>query len=570
MKRFISKGFAAFLFMFVLIGCEVSTSDTVDYDERWDRDAQNFTYAKEAHEYYDGIRIEAYHGDDDWVKVPNYIDGLPVTIIDEDAFEATEVTRIAIPNTMRHLGSQALNTGALETVEFYGDYAGKVSKWITNDDFYEIIDDHENACFTSGETPPSSYVGHTFPSGCPVVEVLEISDPVDLGGTILYGYTVVVDLAHYEKAPLQTFSAAAINMINAETLTHITLNDRIERVSMFDHVQMPSLEYVNVPEKNPHLNSVDGVLFDDDMEQLLIYPSAHEASVLEIPATLQGIFTEQFYGANNLETFSVHPGNTNFFAIEGVLFNHDRTELILYPAGKPEASYAILDTVTMIHDMAFVGAKYLETLHIPESVETLGTQNTGAEIFYDTARLKAFDVDEGNTTYTSRDGVLFKDTRLIAYPQAKEATHYEIPEDVDTIAMHAFGMTRYLEHVHINAQITTIEPFTFAQAKNLTTITFDEASALETIKMFAFRNVESLQEIIIPDTVTTIEAGAFIFAKRLESIYIPESVETMGPDVFYGATGVIYAEADSKPDGWHSRWNSHDLDVVWGYEKDAD
>ena len=76
---------------------------------------------------------------------------------------------------------------------------------------------------------------------------------------------------------------------------------------------------------------------------------------------------------------------------------------------------------------------------------------------------------------------------------------------------------------------------------------------------------ERLTTLKIPRSVKTIERGAFARNSALKTVYIPKTVKTMGRAVFensgsYDAEGTrtdftIYCEAESKPEGWDSRWN---------------
>ena len=80
-----------------------------------------------------------------------------------------------------------------------------------------------------------------------------------------------------------------------------------------------------------------------------------------------------------------------------------------------------------------------------------------------------------------------------------------------------------------------------------------------------------LTEIVIPDGVTAIYLGKFTMCTSITKIVIPESVTYIGAYAFYGCPELtIYCEAESKPEGWDSRWNSSNYPVVWGYAGDGE
>ena len=70
-----------------------------------------------------------------------------------------------------------------------------------------------------------------------------------------------------------------------------------------------------------------------------------------------------------LEKVTVDADNPNYCAEDGVLFTKDKSELIKYPASKPETSYVIPDGVKTIGYVAFRDAENLAEITFPESVE---------------------------------------------------------------------------------------------------------------------------------------------------------------------------------------------------------
>jgi len=78
----------------------------------------------------------------------------------------------------------------------------------------------------------------------------------------------------------------------------------------------------------------------------------------------------------------------------------------------------------------------------------------------------------------------------------------------------------------------------------------------------------TLEAVHIPATVTEIGECAFSYCTSLTSITIPASVTTMGGWVFEGWTtsqtiNVPFANANSKPAGWHDEWNVTGWDNDW-------
>lgn len=80
---------------------------------------------------------------------------------------------------------------------------------------------------------------------------------------------------------------------------------------------------------------------------------------------------ETFVGCNSLTEIIVSENNDCYASIDGVLFNKDMTELLCYPSGKV-GSYTVPSTVVKISDWAFCGCLGLTTVDIPESVTSIG------------------------------------------------------------------------------------------------------------------------------------------------------------------------------------------------------
>ncbi|MDR1939831.1 MAG: leucine-rich repeat domain-containing protein [Clostridiales bacterium] len=94
---------------------------------------------------------------------------------------------------------------------------------------------------------------------------------------------------------------------------------------------------------------------------------------IEIPSSVESIGQSVFRNCNSLVSIEVSVGNANYSSIDGVLFNKAITELILYPAGKEGNSYVIPSSVTGIGAYAFYYCTSLTSIEIPTGVTSIGT-----------------------------------------------------------------------------------------------------------------------------------------------------------------------------------------------------
>ena len=180
-----------------------------------------------------------------------------------------------------------------------------------------------------------------------------------------------------------------------------------------------SLQNLYVDSENPNFESVAGILYNKSRSRLLHYPPGREElsfqipspvstigsyafgtsvfleeviipesvvsigeaafaycpvlSQVSLPASLQSLGDAVFAFCPSLEEFDVAAGNLQFRTHNGVLFNSDLSEVILYPSGKQGSFFAIPAGVEVVHDFAFFSSFHLRGVDIPASVTSVGS-----------------------------------------------------------------------------------------------------------------------------------------------------------------------------------------------------
>lgn len=216
-----------------------------------------------------------------------------------------------------------------------------------------------------------------------------------------------------------------------------------------------------VSEKNNSYSSLDGVLFNKDKTQLLIYPIAKSSSSYVIPNSVKTIKKNVFSnckltsitigdnitditdsGFNNyLAEYIVSEKNEYYSSLDGLLLNKDKTKLIAYPKSKTNSSYTIPNSITKIENNVFNGCLNLTTLNI-NNVTWIGTAA------FTSSYIRNFIVPDSNTGFSAINGVLFNKahTALVAYPMALmkdyapngKGSNYVIPNGVESVYSYAF------------------------------------------------------------------------------------------------------------------------------------
>lgn len=217
----------------------------------------------------------------------------------------------------------------------------------------------------------------------------------------------------------------------------------------------------------------------------------------------------------NLRKITVDNNNQHFSAEDNILFNKNKSELIVYPNGKTEqTAYAIPDSVKVIKKSS-LSNNTLETITIPGSVETI------EEYAFLGNNIKRIIVEASNH-YKVKNGSLYdvENNKILRCPPAYNAQ--ETRSSVKT------------SQVNNSAQRYTIEAGTeriaegaFADCKNLIQIVMPDS--VQSIGPNAFLGCTSLRNIRISSGVQSIESGTFMLCKDI-TIVIPETVTNISGD----------------------------------------
>ena len=207
---------------------------------------------------------------------------------------------------------------------------------------------------------------------------------------------------------------------------------------------------------------------------------------IKVPSTVNDIYImyggfgmggqpiSPFYGCTSLEEINVSEGNEKYTSTDGVLFNKDKIELLVYPAGKRDEYYAVPESVERFGEKswgdseAFSENSFIRTIEIRNSIEAISPIN-----FLFCENLESIDIVNNNTRYKSVDGVVFNTdmTELVYYPMGKKDKSYIVPNGVDVIDCGSFNRCSALESIVLPESVCKIQYQTFCDCKELKDIT---------------------------------------------------------------------------------------------------
>ncbi len=223
-----------------------------------------------------------------------------------------------------------------------------------------------------------------------------------------------------------------------------------------------------------------------------------------IPASVKSI-GEYAFGA--LSEIAVDADNQYYSSDEfGVLYNKDKSELILYPIENTRTTFPIPDSVKIIGERAFENCTSLVSITIPDSVEIIGES---------------------------------------AFRSCTSLVSIVIPDSVTTMGDYAFYSCSSLENVSFGNSVTTISYSAFNGCTLLTNISIPDS--VTSINQSAFESCTSLVSIVIPDSVTDIGGASFCFCSSLTDIVLPDSLTTIPMLAFDGTA--YYNDPDNWEDG---------------------
>ena len=230
---------------------------------------------------------------------------------------------------------------------------------------------------------------------------------------------------------------------NCEKLTDISLTTNMSVINDYVFSGCTSLNNIVIPENITEIGNNAFQLCDTFTE-------------VNIPQNVTHIGELAFDNCLNLSTINVSENNKNYSDDNGILYNKNKTELILCPIKNEISDYAIPESVLEIADYAFAYNEKIISVTIPEKTKIIGSN--------------AF-----------RNCVNIKNINFAEYSK------------LATVKTAAFAGCTSLENIAIPDGIAIINSSTFYGCKSLKTISLP--SALESVEFGAFTGCSNLMDV---------------------------------------------------------------------------
>lgn len=192
---------------------------------------------------------------------------------------------------------------------------------------------------------------------------------------------------------------------------------------------------------------------------------------LTIPKNVKTIVHSAFYNIGTKPKITVTSGNQHFASdANGCLYSKDMKELYSVPSALNPAggTYNVNESVENIYYSAFHQVAGLRKLVLPKDLKYI---EIGFPTITPTDDLEEFELPTGgNSNYKVINGVLCKDTELLAYPRAKTDKDYKVPDGITSIAARAIDKCKFMETIDLN-KVTKLNNTSIYGALKLKTIT---------------------------------------------------------------------------------------------------
>lgn len=384
------------------VGSDMQTTCSCGYTAKYTPSNGNYVENGFVYDVVDGnaiIKSYLYKNSTDALVIPETLGGCPVTEIDCE-FTDCMFTSVHISSTVTKIRegafAYALNNEAFTVAEGNEEFSATADGVLLGVTSYAVFAYPPNAHATEYKIPKPvcGIMPYAF---CGTKNLKTVTMPsYKYAGQTLYTVGMIFDYAFLNSSVESVY-------IEGEEFywmgNGVFKNSQLKEISFVSSTEIFGYE---VFEGTPFLENADydedGVFYHQnylvateegtgktDYEikdgTTVVAGGAFKWSSLEsvnIPASVKCIGSSAFGEAASLKTITVDSSN-EYFSVDdyGVLYNKDKTKLVVFPADLENICYAVPRGVTEIGDFAFGNVQILECVNIPSDVTAIGENAFG-------------------------------------------------------------------------------------------------------------------------------------------------------------------------------------------------
>ena len=530
-------------------------------------------YTDESDFIFDSGLLSGYTGTDSVVRIPPKIDGITVSVIDEDAFNGNDnITKVVLPVGVYAIWDYAFAfCDNLESVEL-----NEGLKTISEGAFY-------------GYNSTNKIKSITIPSTVTEIEKNSFRSCQNLENIIFFGdnITTIGEYAFLECTKLSsiTLPDSVVNMSSSvfedcTSLKSVKLSNDLTEIPSNCFNGCNSLTSIDIPDSITKVGSgafrectsLSSVDLSNTLREIGSY-SFSNTSITEIslPQTVISVDSGAFMGCTALKSIAIPSqvtiiptgfasGCTNLNQID---ISYGVTEI----KGKAFENcvnlteVVIPDSVTDVR--GFNGCSNLSKVTLSKNIENIGSQS-----FKDCTSLKNIELPQslkfiGESAFEGcsvlENIVLpaqLEEIDSLAFKDCSNLTNVTIPESVNRMGKQVFNNSGYYNNSSnwdgdvlyndkwlleaktsisgdyiIKESTRHICSFAFNDCASLTRIEFPYG--IEHIPDNLFVDCTSLASVEFPDTITSMEQAVFYNCSSLKNVSFPDGIKSMGGWTFY-------------------------------------
>lgn len=245
--------------------------------------------------------IRNYNGNSQDVKIPSEVNGYIVKALEARILPySTHVLSVTIPSTVEEISPIAFETGTDSNhFALYGSlqniyvdegnpYFSSIDGILYDKDKIKLVRAPEGRNFGK-YTIPSNVVEidkYAFAKCSGLTELVISASVKKLGDYAFFDCNNLVSV-NIEDGLV---SMGSLALADCSTLKRIDLPRTLMHLDVnFPFIDNNELEQINVNRNNPFFTSIDGVLFNKRMTELLLYPSNKQGTSYTVPSTVEKI-----------------------------------------------------------------------------------------------------------------------------------------------------------------------------------------------------------------------------------------------------------------------------------------
>lgn len=526
----------------------------IDLSDKIEKNYEEFIIYKAQ----DHVIISGYTGNESDLVIPDVIQGLPVTKIAEKAFYGKKFNSVKFSSNLITIENEAFyNCGIIEPPVFPNSLISVGEKAFDMCRFSGKLVLPKNL-----ETISKYAFAHNSSS-----EIIVGENTKTVCEYAFYGNNNLESIDFGEG--VVTIDETAVS--SCYMLKEIHFGKNVSDFGkMFNTKSFDSpLESITVNKENPYFCTVDGVLYNKTMTDLIYYPSSMEIELFTVPKTVETIWDYAFYYSF---AHAINLSNTSVIGEYAFAYSQCLTEIYIPSSVTSMGDYCFaflpeLEQVTFgavnvddYTDALFFTCPKLKTVEFDPKARIKGMSRTFCKTIIESISLPD-NVDYMTSTFlnvTTLKEIILPKNLVNLGSSTLSSTSIEkiiLPNNTETISEQAFANCSMLAYVDL-ANVTTIEKqafenctalesidltgiwslskYAFIGCNSLKKLYFTKEEKEAYITENEFQGNETIETVVIGNSVTEIQDYAFAECKNLETAFIADSVTDIADTAFAG------------------------------------